>query len=129
MRANVEVRSPSNQFSGGESMKVTPTRLVASLLAVQIAIVSCVALADPLLKLQGSAPPWANSSNFAGAADPNENIGFRVYLTWNNADGAQALAQAVSDPRSAQYGQYLTPAQFRKQFAPPQAQVATVQAW
>src|SRR5262245_20401117 len=78
--------------------------------------------------LHGSAPAWANSKNFAGAADPNSSVGFRVYLGWQNGDAA-AFARSVSDPHSAQYGQYLTPAQFRKQFSPSQAQVGAVQSW
>ena len=39
------------------------------------------------------------------------------------------MAQAVSDPHSSSYGHYLTPAQFRQQFAPSQAQVGAVQSW
>lgn len=79
--------------------------------------------------LDGSAPAWANSKNYKGPADPNAGIGFRVYLGWNNPTGAAALAQAVSDPHSSSYRQYLTPGQFRHQFAPSQAQVAAVQSW
>ena len=88
------------------------------------------ALAAPsITTLHGSAPAWANSKNLVGAADPNAYVGFRVYLGWQNADAAVALAKAVSDPNSAQYHQYLTPAQFRQQFAPSQAQVNSVQSW
>ena len=79
--------------------------------------------------LHGSAPAWANSKNYAGAADPNANVGFRLYLGWQNGSAAEAFARAVSDPSSAQYGQYLTPQQFRKQFAPSQSQVGAVQSW
>lgn len=79
--------------------------------------------------LHGSAPSWANAKNYAGPADPNESVGFRVYLGWQNADAAEALARAVSDPRSAQYGRYLTPQQFRQQFAPSQGEVGAVQSW
>ena len=32
--------------------------------------------------LHGSAPPWANSHNQAGNADPAGSVGFRVYLGW-----------------------------------------------
>ncbi len=77
----------------------------------------------------GSIPSWANAKNYASQADPTANIGFRVYLGWNNSSAVQAFAQAVSDPHSASYGHYLTPAQFRQQFAPSQAQVGTVQSW
>jgi subtilase family serine protease len=79
--------------------------------------------------LHGSAPAWANSKNFASAADPAGLVGFRIYLGWNNSAAAEAMARAVSDPHSAQYGKYLTPAQFRQQFAPSQAQVGLVQSW
>lgn len=79
--------------------------------------------------LHGSAPAWANAKNFVGTANPTDDIGFRVYLGWNNESAVEALAQAVSDPHSSSYGQYLTPAQFRQQFAPSQAQVGAVQSW
>jgi subtilase family serine protease len=79
--------------------------------------------------LHGSAPAWANSHNLVRAADPADAVGFRVYLGWQGSAAAQALARAVSDPRSPSYGDYLTPQQFRKQFAPSQSQVVAVQAW
>jgi subtilase family serine protease len=79
--------------------------------------------------LHGSAPAWANSSHYAGPADPQSDVGFRLYLGWNDPAGAVALAQAVSDPGSPSYRDYLTPAQFRARFAPSQAQVGAVQSW
>src|SRR3989442_15931296 len=79
--------------------------------------------------LVGTAPAWANSKNYINAADPTTDIGFRVYLGWNNPSAVEALAQAVSDPKSPSYGQYLTPQQFRLQFAPSQSQVGAVQSW
>src|SRR5260370_22612696 len=86
------------------------------------------AAASSRTTLPGSAPSWANSKNYVGNADPNADIEFRLYLRWNNPSAVQALAQAVSDPHNPSYGQYLTPAQFRQQFAPPHAQVGAVQA-
>lgn len=79
--------------------------------------------------LPGSIPSWANAKNYVGQADSSTTIGFRVYLGWNNPAVVEALAQAVSDPHSSSYGHYLTPAQFRQQFAPSQAQVGAVQSW
>ncbi|HLO30619.1 MAG TPA: S53 family peptidase [Anaerolineales bacterium] len=90
---------------------------------------SALAAQSTRTTLHGSAPAWANSKNYAGAADASAYIGFRVYLGWQNASAAEALARAVSDPNSAQYRQYLTPQQFRRQFAPSQAQVGAVQSW
>lgn len=79
--------------------------------------------------LHGSVPAWANAKNYAGVASSSDTVGFRVYLGWNNEAAVQALAQAVSDPKSSSYRQYLTPAQFHQQFAPSQAQVGAVQSW
>src|SRR5512141_3169692 len=79
--------------------------------------------------LHGSAPAWAKSSNFPGAADSNGGVGFRVYLGWKNASAAQAPAQAVSDPTSPSHRHYVNAAQFRQQFAPSQQDVKAVQSW
>jgi subtilase family serine protease len=80
-------------------------------------------------KLPGSIPAWANAKNYVAAANPSDDLGFRVYLRWNNPSAVIALAQAVSDPASSSYKSYITPARFRQQFAPPQGQVAAVQSW
>ena len=79
--------------------------------------------------LKGSIPAWANSKNLVSAADPTGDVGFRVYLGWQNDAAVTALASAVSDPSSASYRHFLTPAQFRQQFAPSQAQVNAVTSW
>src|SRR5438552_3912740 len=79
--------------------------------------------------LAGSAPTWANSKNYQSAANPTIDVGFRVYLGWNNPSAVEALAGAVSNPKSPSYGQYLTPQQFRQQFAPSQSQAGAAQSW
>ena len=84
---------------------------------------------DGRTTLNGSAPTWANSKNYKSPADPASYVGFRVYLGWSNPSKVEALAQAVSDPKSSSYGQYLTPSQFHQQFAPSQSQVGAVQSW
>jgi subtilase family serine protease len=100
-------------------------------LAVAVAIVGTASAAPNAdrTSLPGSAPTWANSHNFTGATDPAGSVGFRVYLGWSHSAEAEALARAVSDPKSPTYGHYLTAAQFRRQFAPPQSQVGAVQSW
>jgi subtilase family serine protease len=79
--------------------------------------------------LSGSAPDWATAADYVGTADSSTDVGFRVYLGWTDPAGAAAMANAVSDPMSPSYGHYLSPAQFRKQFAPAAANVAQVQNW
>ena len=110
-------------------MKQKVYAILAILMIVAMLPGSALAAQDPRTTLHGSAPAWANSNNYAGAADGNAYLGFRIYLGWQNASAAEALARAVADPNSAQYGQYLTPQQFRKQFAPSQSQVGAIQSW
>ena len=106
-------------------------KLLAVALIFSSIALSIIALAAPSTRstLKGSKPSWAGPKNDIGKADARASIGFRVYLGWNNASGAEALARAVSDPRSKSYRHYLTPAQFREQFAPSANQVAQVQSW
>ncbi len=101
---------------------------LAIALAASLAVISVHASSGNSI-LKGSAPSWANSKNYKGAADPTADIGFRVYLGWNNAAGLASFVQSVSDPHSASYGHYLSPQQFRQQYAPTQAQVGQVQNW
>ena len=79
--------------------------------------------------LTGSTPSWAKNQNPIGSTDPTTDVGFRVYLGWTDSGGAAALAATVSDPKSPSYRHYLTPTQFRKQFAPAANDVAQVQNW
>jgi len=99
-------------------------------LARALTIFAAMAHAAPgQVALPASVPAWARAANYVGPANTGDTIGFRVYLGWNNPAAVAALAQAVSDPRSASYRQYLTSMQFRQQFAPSQKQVSAVQSW
>jgi subtilase family serine protease len=119
----------------GEEFKDMHRRVLAAIVAatfiVTVGMVASVAQAAPASRstLAGSAPNWARSAPRLGHANPSAVVGFRVYLGWQGGGAAAALARAVSDPKSASYGQYLTPAQFRQRFAPTQAQVGAVQSW
>ena len=79
--------------------------------------------------LSGSVPPWATSKNYRSHTSSSTDVGFRVYLGWRDASSAEAVARAVSDPRSSSYGKYLSPAQFRQRFAPSQSSVNAVKQW
>jgi len=102
--------------------------IVASI-ALLGSVIPALAAPSPRATLVGNVPPWAKSANFKTAANATDSIGFRVYLGWTDPAAVEALAKAVSDPRSASYGRYLTPQQFRQQFAPSQSQVNGVQSW
>ncbi len=104
--------------------------LLVALLTISAAPVA-VEAAPPSARatLNGSAPKWASAANYVGGVDTSAAVGFRVYLGWADAAGAEALARSVSDPASASYGKYVSAAQFRQRFAPAQSKVGAVQSW
>jgi subtilase family serine protease len=79
--------------------------------------------------LPGSVPRWAQPSRDRGDADSSRRVTVKLYLALRDAAGAEALAQQVSDPTSASYGHYLSPAAFRQRFAGSAADRAAVAAF
>ena len=77
--------------------------------------------------LPGSQPAWAKASALRSAAPATDYVNIRVYLGWRGGGAAQQAARDVSTPGSASYRHFLTPQQFRQQFAPTQASVTAVQ--
>src|SRR5437870_12498442 len=115
---------------GGKRLRSRTSILgIVASVALLGSVVPALAAPSGRATLTGNVPSWAKSANFKAAANPSDSIGFRVYLGWNNPAAVESLARALSDPRSASYGHYLTPQQFRQQFAPSQAQVNAVQSW
>ncbi|HTU80204.1 MAG TPA: S53 family peptidase [Solirubrobacteraceae bacterium] len=56
-------------------------------------------------------------------------IEFSVSLQPRDPAGAVSLAQAVSEPSSPSYGQYLTPGEWEARFSPTESSVGAVSAW
>jgi subtilase family serine protease len=75
-------------------------------------------------------PDWAvSSSGKALSAVTSGTVNLRVYFAGRDAAGLASYAHAVSDPSSAAYGRYLTPAQVQARFAATSAQVRAVRSW
>jgi subtilase family serine protease len=108
------------------------TYLWAAIAVIGVMLLVPAAFADPgngRSALNGSVPSWATSANLKGATPSSDVVGFRVYLGLRNADQAEALAKAVSDPSSSSFHKFMTPGDFRNSFAPSQAQVGNVRSW
>jgi subtilase family serine protease len=60
---------------------------------------------------------------------PDDPVRFEGALQVHNTQGAQALAYAVSDPSNRAYGNFLSPAQYRRRFAPTDAEANTITSW
>jgi subtilase family serine protease len=54
---------------------------------------------------------------------------FEVSLSLRDAAGAQRFVDEVSNPKSALYGHYLTPAQFNARYSPTASDVRTIEKW
>ncbi len=106
-----------------------PTMRLLAILCVLGLGASASAAPSDRATVAGTVPPWATAANFKTAAAPTDYVNFRIYLGWTDPAAVESLAQAVSDPSSGSYRQFLTPAQFRAQFAPSQATVTAVQQW
>ena len=76
-----------------------------------------------------NAPAWTARAARVGAIPAAEQLHLTAALGLRDAAGAEALATAVSDPSSPQYGRYLTAAAWRSRFAPTDVAVATVTTW
>jgi subtilase family serine protease len=64
-----------------------------------------------------------------GAVPTAQVVNARVYLSSRDAGGLAAYATSVSDPASASYGQYLTPAEVKARFGPAPDRVPAVSDW
>lgn len=114
-------------------MRTTSRTLRAAAVTTGAALLFAAVAASPAVAspgrnaLPGSQPAWANAKALRSAAPATDTVDLRVYLPWQNQAQAAATALAVSTPGSASYRHYLTPQQFRQQFAPAQSSVVAVQ--
>jgi subtilase family serine protease len=79
--------------------------------------------------LTNSTPDWATPNAQVGSVPDNARHTFWVYLSMRNSEALDAAIAAATNPASAAYGKYLTPAQFRARYAPTDADVAAVRAY
>src|SRR5690242_10554408 len=94
-----------------------------------LALAAVAALCAGGTRAQGSgwtraadtAPGWAKSHTHVGGAGDANRLVFSVWLNWSHQGDLDALLAAQQDPSSPQYGKWLTPQQFRSQFAPAQS--------
>jgi subtilase family serine protease len=101
------------------------------LVAGALALGSQSATADQPARqlLTGTKPAWATPKTDKGATADSGKVSVRVYLAGKDAKGLAAYSRAVSDPRSALYGRYLTAAQAQARYGATKAQIAEVTRW
>ena len=61
--------------------------------------------------------------------DLTDTVRFEIALKVQNVDAEKALAYAVSDPTSPQYGRFLSPQRFRRLFSPSDRVASQIENW
>jgi subtilase family serine protease len=109
--------------------RVGMAALAAVATVVPILAVAPGASAAATVRHHGTRPAWATAGRDVGAANGGDRVDLRVWLSLRNAADARALAVAVSDPSSPDYGHYLTPAEFESRYAPTSTQAGAIASW
>jgi len=105
--------------------------LLAGATVVGLSVMAGSASAAPNARypLNGSTPRWLHQAQDLGTSSTAGQVNFGVLLGMRDQAGAAATLQAISDPTSASYGQWLSNATFDARYAPTSASVAAVQSW
>ena len=74
-------------------------------------------------------PAWATPERFRGRLDAATQITIQVHLPLRDPESAKAELEAVSDPDSPRYGQYLTSEQFESKYSPTEEDLAAVRSY
>ncbi len=105
--------------------------VVASAVPLALAFAGSSASAAPAGRapIAGSAPSWVATAKVTGTPSASSRITFNVVLPLRHTAALDRLAAAVSNPKGASYGHYITPAQFNRRFGPTAAQAASVRGY
>src|SRR5256714_1786242 len=79
--------------------------------------------------LDGQFAPLVQQAHLLQAADGNQQLNLSIGLQLRRQADLDSLLQAMYDPQSTQYHQYLTPGEFNQLFAPTSDQVQQVVAF
>lgn len=85
--------------------------------------------ASDQVRLEGNVSPALQRAVYVGHHDPTSTLDITVALRLRNTVQLQQFLQAVQDPASSVYHQFLTPEQFNSMYGPTQAQASAVVAY
>jgi subtilase family serine protease len=109
---------------------LTAAVAAAALGAAGLAAAAAAQAAPSRAPVPGTWPAWATTAHRVSAPSVTRgNVSARVYLAGQDPAGLAAYASAVSDPKSPEYGRYLTPVQAQQRFGTTQAQITAVRDW
>ncbi len=102
--------------------------LGATALAGLLFCATLPANAQTAATVTGNVSSWAVTSAKTGAAAESRTVDIAVHMALRDQAGLKAVAESVSKPGSAAYGQYLTKDEVAARFAPDPADVEAVKA-
>ena len=119
------------RFRLGRAGRIVGGSMVVAVGVAALAAAQVSAQTSPARQVMaGTQPTWTAAAQQATPIAPAQTgITAKVWLVPRNAAQLDALATAVSDPASAQYGQFISEADYRAQYAPSGDQVAQVSQW
>jgi len=104
----------------------------------RLAFVVCVGLSSGIVSsafgqtatqfttLNMEVPPATKTAVLKGHANPTQPVHLAITLQFPNPGAVQAFVDSVSNPKSASYGQFITPQEFGQKFGQPAAKVQAV---
>jgi kumamolisin len=81
-----------------------------------------------LKKLHGHIPPVVKTFSDAGRVSEDQQMPITIALPLNNESDLQQKLAAMYQPGNPNYHKFMTPQEFRQNYAPTQAQIAQVQS-
>jgi subtilase family serine protease len=112
-----------------EMRKIFVAAAACALVATSWGSASAATGGSKRLSIAGTRPDWAVPAGRVAGVGASTGIDIRVYLKGPDDAGLEAVARAVSDPKSAAYRHFLTPAALRTRYAPTPATVSVVRNW
>ena len=109
-------------------LKQLRTRLVLGGVIAAAVALTATAATPATTTVPGNVASWVKSAKLTGAAPASKSVTIAVHMAVTNAAALKRLVADVSNPKSATYGRYITPAQFAERFAPAAADVNQVKA-
>src|SRR5437588_1500862 len=97
-----------------------------SLIAVHLSVRADL---NSRVTLNGQFAPLVQQAHLLQTADANQQLNLSIGLQVRNQADLDSLLQAMYDPQSTQFHQYLTPGEFNQLFAPTSDQVQQVVAF
>jgi len=107
-------------------MKHSGFRLIGA--ALVSAAFACAAMAAETSTVTGNVATWVKSAKLMGSAAAETSVTVAVHMSVRDLAGLKSLVTEVSNPKSKEYGRYITPQQFGQRFEPAVADVAAVKA-